>query len=603
MRAWCVAGALAAPILAGCASLPTESAPDAAETRRAHALFAERWEEGLRLYPEFATHRGDDRYNDRLSDASSEGIAARNAWWRSLQQRASSIDRERLFASDRVSLDILRRQADDEVLLQQFDGYRAMSVTGSPSGFQRSFADLLRGMPVTTTRQVEQLLARIAAYPRRVDQEIARLRAGMASGWVPPRATLERAVAEMDAQLRDPILQGPFFEPFRRLPSAISATEQAELRQRGERAIAEHVLPAMRRLRDFVAGEYLAAAPVEGGLGRYPGGDRVYAALIRTRTTTTLSADAIHRVGLDQVTRLRGEMEALIRSTGFTGDFAAFIRFLEADPRFFYDSGDALLAGYRDIAKRIDAELPRLFAELPRAPYGVRALPSFTGIGAAANYDAPSIDGRRPGWFNANVLAYKTTAKWSMESLVAHETVPGHHLQSARALEIGSLPEFRRTAFFTVYSEGWALYAETLGSELGLYADPYSRFGALQKQLFRAVRLVVDTGIHAFGWERQRAIDYLAERTGLELDFVTAEVDRYISWPAQALAYMIGQLKISELRDRAQRALGERFDVRKFHMVVLDTGPVPLDTLERAVDDWIASLGGTTSRTAQSARP
>ncbi len=573
------------PTAASSAEAPTDSS----ETRRAHALFESHWEETARLYPEWATFRGDHRFGDRLTDASPGGLAERDAYWRSLQQRVKSLDVGQLSAIDRVSVELLLYQTEENLLFQQFDGFRTMTVSAASFAFQSQLAGILRANPVSTAVQVEQMLARMAAYPHRVEQEIARLRQGMAAGWVPPRAALERVLTQLDAQLANPPEHSAFFEPFKHLGSGIDAAEQERLRARGARAISDHVLPAQRKLRAFVAGDYLAAAPADGALSSYPSGDRVYAALVRTHTTTALTPPQIHAIGLKEVARLRSEMEALMRSTGFTGDFVAFIKYLNTDPKFFHDSADALLAGYRDIAKRIDPELPRLFAELPRATYGIRALPAFMGPGAAETYDGPSLDGTRPGWFNANAVGYKIRPKWSMATLVAHEAVPGHHLQGARAAEMKGLPAFRRDAFFTAYGEGWALYAETLGTELGLYSDPYSRFGFLQAQLLRAARLVVDTGIHALGWTRQQAIDYMIERTGLDPEQMKSEVDRYISWPAQALAYMVGQMKIIELRDRARAALGDRFDIRRFHMVVLDSGPVPLDVLERLVDEWIAA--------------
>ena len=278
-----------------------------------------------------------------------------------------------------------------------------------------------------------------------------------------------------------------------------------------------------------------------------------------------------------------------MRTAAFTGSFAEFVAFLNTDPRFFLADGEALLARYRDIAKRVDPELPKLFAELPRAPYGVRAIPAHRGAGKSDYYTSPPGDGSGPGWFNANVVAIKTRPVWSMESLFAHEAVPGHHLQTARGLELKDLPMFRRDGGYIAYSEGWALYAETLGSELGLYRDAYSRFGHLQWQALRAARLVVDTGIHALGWQREEAIVWMSERTGISRDIVEPQVDRYYAWPGQALAYMIGELKIIELRDRARAALGPRFDIRRFHMAVLDGGPVPLAVLERAIANWIST--------------
>ena len=432
------------------------------------------------------------------------------------------------------------------------------------------------------------MLARMAAYPRRVDQELARLREGMALGWVAPRTVLDRMLVQLDAQLAPAVEQGPFYLPFTKLGAEIPSAERLAFQARGAKAVAEQVLPALRRLRAFVADDYLPAAPPDGALSRYPGGTQVYATLLQLQTATDLGAGQIHAIGLREVARLRGEMDAVQREVGFDGDFTRFVK--HTDPKFFHISPEALLAGYREIAKRIDPELPRLFAQLPRAPYGVRAMPAHMSPDRAEYYDAPTLDGTRPGWFNANAQAWRSRSVWGIKTLVAHEAVPGHHLQFARAVELGELPKFRRGGGYTAYGEGWALYAETLGFELGLYKDPYSRFGHLQAQAFRAARLVVGTGLHALGWTRRQAIDFMVERTGRDVSFVTSEVDRYYSWPGQALAYMIGELKIIELRDRAKAKLGPRFDIRLFHSVVLDQGSVPLPALERAVDAWVRSM-------------
>ena len=308
---------------------------------------------------------------------------------------------------------------------------------------------------------------------------------------------------------------------------------------------------------------------------------------MRQNTTTTLTPDQIHTLGLQHVERLQREMDAARRDAKFDGDMRAFQRYLSSDPRFFLDSADAVLVRYRDITRRIDPELPKLFAELPRAPLGIRALPERLGPGAAASYSGPSLDGTRPGWFNANAVGYRVRPVWEMESTALHEASPGHHLQLARAAELRGLPEFRRVTFYTAYSEGWALYAETLGPDLGMYKDPYSRYGYLQNQAWRAARLVVDTGLHAKGWTRQQAIDYLREATGKTDDVVVSEVDRYLSWPGQALSYMVGQLRFLELRERAATALGPKFDLRRFHMLLLDSGQLPLDLVAENVDRWI----------------
>ena len=581
---WAMPAALAAEAPGAAASA------DAAATRQLHALFDARWEALMQTYPEWATFVGDHRWGDRLHDASPAAIAAEFDAARQVLAQARAIPRQGLSARDRTSLDIFVHGLEERLRTEPFVGYRSMSL-GALGGFQTGFAGLLRAVPVTNREQVEQALARMAAYPRRVDQELVLLREGLALRWVPPREVLERVLAQIDGQLAPALDQSPFFDPFTRLGKDIPAAEQDALKARGRQAVDEQVLPALRRLRAFVADEYWPAAPPSGALGTYPGGADVYAHEVRSNTTTELGPAQIHAIGLRELARLRGEMEAVMKEVKFEGDFAAFVKVLNTDPKFFHTGPEALLAGYRDIAKRIDPELPKLFAELPRAPYGVRAMPAHQGSDAAEYYDGPALDGSQPGWFNANAQAWKTRPIWGMETLVAHETVPGHHLQIARAVELGELPKFRRGGGFTVYGEGWALYAETLGFDLGLYKDPYSRFGHLQWQAFRAARLVVDTGIHAMGWSRQRAIDFMVERTGEKPDFVASEVDRYMSWPGQALAYMIGQLKIVELRDRAKVRLGERFDIRKFHQVVLDQGSVPLPMLERAVDDWLAAAG------------
>ena len=582
--------AVAVAVVLHAAPVRAAGSPDPVQTARLHALFDAEWEADMRRYPEYATYVGDHRYGDRLHDATPATRTAEFAAARAALAEAQAIRRELLSPLDQVSLDVFLDGTTRDLSFEPFAGYRSMSL-GALGGFQSGFADLLAASPVVTRAQVDQMLARMAAYPRRVDQELAHLREGMALGWVPPRSVLDRVLVQLDAQLAPATEQGPFFLPFTKLGSDIPAAEQSALRAQAVQAIDTHVLPALRRLRRFVADDYLPAAPVDGALSRYPGGDQVYAAVLRAQTTTDLSAAQIHAIGLRELTRLRAEMEAVIKETGFDGDFTRFVEHLNTDPKYFHTSPQALLAGYRDIAKRIDPELPRLFAQLPRAPYGVRAMPAHMSPDRAEYYNSPTLDGTRPGWFNANAQAWRSRPIWGMETLVAHEAVPGHHLQLARAVELGELPRFRRSGGYTVYGEGWALYAETLGFELGLYKDPNSRFGYLQAQAFRAARLVVDTGLHAFGWTRQQAIDFMVERTGRDLPFVTSEVDRYYSWPGQALAYMIGELKIIELRDRAKAALGARFDIRKFHGVVLDLGSVPLPVLERAVDAWIAAGG------------
>lgn len=451
--------------------------------------------------PKFATYRGDLRCNDRLSDASLEAQTRRDSQTAVFLAEARAISRDKLSATDRVSLDMF-----------------------------------------------------------------------------------------IDSQLAGDAAATPHYQPFKRLGREIAATEQGALQQRGLQAIDRQVLPALRKLRSLVVDELMPRAPAEGALRVYPQGDAVYAMNVRQQTTTALTPEQIHAVGQRELARLRGDMEAVISELKFDGDFAAFTKHLNRDQRFFHKSPEALLAGYRDIAKRIDAEMPRLLAEQPRAPYGIKEMPAHMGPDSAEYYYGPALDGSRAGMFFANTVAWRKKPIWRMETLVAHEAAPGHHTQTARAAELRGLPNFRRSAFgYTAFTEGWALYAETLGFDIGLYADPHSRFGHLQGQTFRAARLVVDSGIHSLGWTRQQAIDFMVERTGVDREFVASEVDRYVSQPGQALAYMIGKLKIDELRERSKARLGTRFDIRRFYNAVLDNGALPLSTLERVIDEWITA--------------
>ena len=582
-----IAASLLATVLVAGVHAATATA-DPLQTAALQGLFDRQWEDVSRRFPEGSTFRGDLRYNDRLSDQSAEAIAAYDLQVRRWLTEARAVSRDRLDATDRVSLDLFIGKMEREVEEQAFPGYRSLKLS-SLGGVQSDFAELLKASPVRNRLQVEQMLQRMAAYPKQMDQEIAGLRRGMALGWVASRNVIERVLAQIGDQLPADLETGPFYAPFLKLGADIPVAERGALQAEGRAAIERHVIPAMQKLRAFVADEYRPRAVASGALRDYSEGDRVYEMVVRHQTTTGLSAAEIHAIGQRELTRLRGEMEAVMQETKFTGNFPQFIAYLNADPKFFHAGPEALLAGYRDIAKRIDAELPRLFAELPRAPYGVRAMPVFQGLDAAEYYDPPARDGSRAGYFNANTLGWKTRPVWRMATLTAHEAVPGHHLQIARAIELRGLPQFRREPGYTAYVEGWAVYAETLGRDVGLYADPYSLFGHLQWQAFRAARLVVDTGIHSLGWSRQQSIDFMVERTGMDRSFVQSEVDRYISVPGQALGYMIGKLKIAELRDRAKTSLGERFDLRRFHNAVLDQGALPLDVLASRIDEWIAT--------------
>ncbi|MBP6251551.1 MAG: DUF885 domain-containing protein [Rubrivivax sp.] len=577
--------AAASPLTA--AAPATDPTGAGAESTRLHLLFERSWDDSARRSPEWATFRGDRRFDHRFSDASPEAAAAADAAVHAELAAARAIRREQLPPADQLSLDLFVDRAERQVAMMAFDGWRRQSIS-SAFGFQSRLAGLLQAMPIDTPARGEQVLARLAAWPARLAQEIERVRGAVAQGWVPARPVLERALAQLDAQLAAPVRTGPYFQPLRDMSPTLPADLQAALRSRGEAAITALVLPAQRSLRAFIADEMLPRAPAAGGLAHYPGGEALDAALVRERTTTTLSPAEVHAIGLREMARLRGEFTRVQQAMRFEGSFTQFVAHLNG-PQYFYASPEAMLTGYRALAKRLDPEMPALFAELPRLPYGIRPMPAFLGAGAADSYNGPPGDGSGPGWYNANTQAFQRRPRWALPTLVAHETAPGHHLQIARARELGDLPDFRRLGGYTAFSEGWALYAETLGDRFGLYDAPEDRFGHLQAQAFRAARLVVDTGLHAMGWSRQRAIDYMVQEVGESPVFIESEVDRYLSNPAQALAYMIGKLKFDELRDRAQLRLGARFDLRRFHNAVLDAGALPLNLLERRIDDWIVA--------------
>lgn len=588
----------APPALAASATpAATAAATDAAA--RFHAMLDEEWDWRMRASPEQASQLGDRRFDDRLSDNSREGVARVEAHQRDWLARLQRVDRDALAGEDRVSLDDALLEASRDVERQRFPALRTRRLSAM-GGAHLWLPSLVEDTPLRDEADARHLLARLAAMPAFVDHDIDWLREGKRLGWVTFRASLERVPGQIDGLLARPLDQSPLFAPFTRLPADLPADRAERLRAEAREVITRRVLPAFASLKRVVVDELLPASPENGALSAYPGGADVYRLAIREQTTLDLPPERIHQIGLAEVARIRGEMEAVMREVHFTGSFADFVRYLNTDPRFFYQTGDELLAGYRDIAKRVDPELPRLFMELPRAPYGVRAIPAYQGEDTPEFYSEAAADGSRPGWFNANVVAVAHRPKWEMEALFLHEAVPGHHLQISRARELSGLPMFRRADDINAYVEGWALYAEGLGTQVGLYRDPYARFGRLRMEIWRAARLVVDTGLHALGWSRQRAIDWMEERTGVSHADTVAEIDRYIAWPAQALGYKLGELQILALRDRAKAALGPGFDLRRFHQALLDHGALPLPVLSNQVDAWIAS---ERSRLAAAPRP
>ena len=565
--------------------------PATAQTPTASAalqrLLADEWDRNQREYPEGATANGDHRFDDRWTDLSRAAIAAREAADRRALEAARRIDRAALAADERLDLDVFVWQTELAVARQPFREW--LEPINHQWGVQNADS-ITQVARLRDGADFRNYVRRLQALPQHIDQVIALLREGIAAGQVPPRVLMARVPAQLRAQTVDDPAKSPFWRPFARWPDSVPAAERAAHEADAAAAIRQQVVPAYRRLLQVFESEYLPKAPADVAASSRPGGRAWYDLLARSYTTTELGADEIHAIGLAEVARLRAAMERLKDETGFRGPLADFFSFLRTDPRFFEKTPEALLARYRALAKRIDPELVKVFRHLPRLPYGVRPIPdNFAPDATTAYYQLGAPDGSRPGYYYVNLYKPESRPTWEMVPLTLHEAVPGHHLQFARALEFEGVSMFRRTATFVGYAEGWALYAEQLGHEMGLYEDPYDRFGQLVYEMWRAVRLVVDTGLHVKGWTREQAIDYFRANAPKTDQDIVNEVDRYIGTPAQALAYKIGQLRISALRERAQRELGPRFDLRDFNDAVLATGSVPLAVLEARIGEWIAA--------------
>jgi uncharacterized protein (DUF885 family) len=576
-----------APSLLASALLVAPHAASADATSDLHALFEREWQRDLADNPVSATYLGDTRYNDRWPDLSPAAQAAREAADARVLEDLARIPRGALPAAEQLNYDLFRHEYETRKAAVPFHReYYSIEASGGP----QSLDEVAELMPFETVRDYETWIRRLQALPAFLDQYADRLRRGAQEKRTQPRAVMERVLAPLARQVPDRPEGSPFFERFRAYPDAIPAADRERLTAEAKRVIAQSVIPAYRRFQAVFRDEYLPATRETVGLWDTPDGLAHYAFLARYHTTTQLTPEEIHEIGLREVARNRAEMQQVMDEVGFKGSLTDFFRHLRTDPRYYYKTGDELFRAYAYIVKMIDPELPRLFGKLYRTPFGLRPIPDNSAPNTTtAYYSGPSIDGTRPGYYYVNLYRPEVRPKWEMEVLSVHEAAPGHHLQIALAQEQADLPKFRRAGGFTAYQEGWGLYSERLGYDLGLYQDPYSRFGQITYDQWRAVRLVVDTGLHYMKWTRQQAIDYfLANAAKTEADIVN-EVDRYISDPGQALAYKIGQLKLLELRERAKAALGDRFDIRAFHDAVLATGAVPLDILERTVDDWIAA--------------
>lgn len=569
-------------------SLLTVSAQAADEVSRLHALFDRTWKTQLKENPMFATSVGRHEYDGQLGSMTMADLERRHAQGKATLTELAAIDRTKLPVDEVVNYDIFQRQIEDHVASFELGDYEM--PFNADSGFHSGFSRLPQDVPLATVKDYDNYISRLRAWPRLVREEIALMRIGIKRGMTIPRATLDGYDTTISAHVVDDPDKSVFWKPFAKFPSSVPEADRDRLRQEGRAAVMEGAVVGYREFLDFFHNEYLPKARTTLGASELPDGRAYYALKIREFTTLDLTPEQIHKLGLSEVDRISGEMNAVMKEVGFQGDFPAFLVFLRTDPRFYAKTPEELLMRAAWIAKRIDGKLPSLFKTLPRLPYTVEPVPAdIAPKYTSGRYVAAPEGSTQPGIYWVNTYMLESRPLYNLEALTLHEAVPGHHLQIALSRELTGLPNFRRFSYISAFGEGWGLYCEWLGLEAGIYSDPYSNFGRLTYEMWRACRLVVDTGIHSMGWTRKQAIDYLASHTALPLHEVETEVDRYISWPGQALAYKVGELKIKELRKRAEGALGTRFDLREFHDVVLGSGAVPLSVLEANVDRWIAT--------------
>lgn len=525
--------------------------------------------------------------SDQLADASIETIEKGVEHRRSVWLKLNEIIRDSLNRDDQIAKDIFRIQLESSVKAFELN-HHLMPLNGWWD-YYATFAELPNQSSFRNVNDYENYLSKMANFTRHNGEYIHRMEKGIEIGFVRPKVVFDLYTPSVEAHIVDDVTESLLYAPFEDFPSSVSEADRERLKAEGIRIIREVVVPEYTRLRDFLVNTYIPAATETIGITEVPGGRAYYEYLVKDYTTLDLTPEQIHQIGLEEVARIRAEMMVIVEETGFGDDFDGFTEFLRTDPQFYAESPEELLMKTAWVLKKMDGELPRLFKTLPRLPYGIRPIPDYLAPRTTTAYYSRG-GGTRAGFYAVNTYNLPARPLYEVEALSFHEAVPGHHLQIALQQELRDLPRVRRSANFTSYVEGWALYSERLGLEVGFYEDPYSNFGRLSYEMWRALRLVVDTGMHAMGWERQQSIDYMAANSALSIHNITTEVDRYIFWPGQALAYKMGEIKITELRRRAEEALGEEFDVREFHDAILLSGTIPLSVLEENIDLWIEEI-------------
>jgi uncharacterized protein (DUF885 family) len=549
-------------------------------------LFEETWAFELAEDPLLATAAGVGDYNDRLPSVALADLERRDRYWREALERLEAVDRGALGAQDRINYDMFRSRLGNRIRDYELGGHLLPLTVDN--GFHIAFARLPSQMPMRHADDYQNYISRLRSAPQYFEQYTDLLREGVARGMTLSRVILDGYDVTIATHVVDDAQASVFWAPFERFPGAMATADRERLASEGARVIIESVVPAYEGFLAFMLDEYIPAARATIGAHDLPNGREYYQHQIQVFTTLDLTAEEIHQVGLDEVARIRTEMEGIIEAFGFEGTFADFLTFLRTDSRFYAATPEELLKEASYIAKEMDGKLPSLFRTLPRLPYGVNPVPDhlapkYTG----GRYVGAPLGGTSAGFYWVNTYALESRPLYTLTSLTLHEAVPGHHLQNALRQELEGLPDFRRFSSNSAFGEGWGLYSEYLGIEAGMYKTPYDDFGRLTYEMWRACRLVVDTGMHALGWTREQALDFMASNTALSLHEVRTETDRYISWPGQALAYKLGELKIKELRRRAEAELGDQFDIRAFHDAVLLNGAIPLPVLENEIDRFI----------------
>lgn len=590
--------ALALPAIAPAAPTPAAQ-PVADYNAQLLKLFHDSDEAQLKLNPLSAIFRGDLRYADRLGDYGSDAYYnASRAAAESDLKNLHAIPRDKLTPTNEIAYDVFEWQTKDTLkglspAMLALTAVRPIDHFFGFHVFYPTFASGQGAAPFKTVADYQNNLKRHRDYVTLIDRSIVRFRQGMKTGVVQPKLVVNNVIEQLDTQIKQGVDESTFYKPVTKFPEGIPAADQARLKTEYAAAIRDGILPAYVRLRDFLKNEYLPVARDGVGLKYMPGGDKLYAYLIETNTTLPLTADYVHNLGLSEVARIKGEMEAIKTQVGFQGTLSEFFESLRTDPKFQPGSREAYTQGFYDIGKRVDARVREQFSTIPKTPLEIRPYEAYREkTQAGGSYEPGSPDGKRPGVFYFNAYDLPSRRVWGMETLFLHEGVPGHHFQIALAQENAALPAFMRFGGNTAYAEGWGLYAETLWKQLGMETDPYQRFGGLNDEMLRAMRLVVDTGIHSKGWGRDQAIDYMLANSGMSRTEATAEVERYIAIPGQALAYKIGALTIQRLKAKAMQELGPKFDPRDFHAQILMTGALPMEVLEKKIDAWIAAKKG-----------